>query len=129
VAQAEVGNLDLLLDTAQDNPFFAPIKLQCVTCRKMQRDKGLARTGIRPLQIADKSLNRRIGTGVTFRHELLIELLGCPPLPAWSLLVLIEQLLKPEIKPIAQFVPNRRGLALVARRALILQVLLDRVPR
>jgi hypothetical protein len=40
-----MGNLDLLLDTAQDNPFFAPVKLQRIACRKMQRDKGLARTG------------------------------------------------------------------------------------
>jgi len=37
----------------------------------------------------------------------------------WSLLVLIEQLMKPKIKPVAQFVPNRRNLALVARRALL----------
>ena len=129
VAQAEMGNLHLLLDTAQDNPFFAPVKLQRIACRKMQRDKGLARTGTGSLQIADKSLNWRIGTGVAFHHELLIERLGRPPLPEWSLLVLIEQLLKPKIKPVAQFVPNRRGLALVARRALILQILLDRVPR
>lgn len=124
-----MSDLHLLLDTAQDNPFLAPVKLQRVTCHKMQRDKRLARTGTGPLQIADKSLNRRIGTGVAFHHELLIELLGRPPLPAWPLLVLIEQLLKPKIKPVAQFVPNRRGLTLVAWRALILQILLDCVPR
>jgi len=124
-----MGNLDLLFNAAQDNPFFAPVRLQRIACRKMQRDKGLARTGASPLQIADKSLNRRKGTGVAFHHERLIELLGRPPLPAWALLVLIEQLLKPKIKPVAQFVPNRRGLALVARRALILQILLDRVAR
>ncbi|SHM27527.1 hypothetical protein SAMN05444398_112133, partial [Roseovarius pacificus] len=53
-----MGNLHFLLGTAQDNPFFAPVKLQCVTCRKVQRDKRLARTGTSPLPIADKALNR-----------------------------------------------------------------------
>lgn len=84
----------------------------------MQQDKCLAGTGTGPLQIAHKSLNRRTGTGVAFHHELLVKLL-----------VLIEKLLKSKVKPIAQFVPNRRGLAPVARRALIPQMLLDRVPR
>ena len=41
----------------------------------------------------------------------------------------IEELLKPKIKTITQLVPNRRSLTLVARRAVILQILLDRVPR
>ena len=129
VAQAEVGNLHLLRDTAQDNPFLAPVKLERITGSEVQRNESLARTGTGPLQIADKTLNRRTGPGVTFHPEMLIELLGCPPLPAWSFLVPIEQVLKPKIKPVAQFVPNRRGLALVAWRALILQILLDRVPR
>ena len=35
VAQAEMGDLDLLFDTAQHNLFFAPIKLQRVTSSKM----------------------------------------------------------------------------------------------
>ncbi|KXF91949.1 hypothetical protein AT574_04600 [Phaeobacter inhibens] len=61
-----MGNLDLLFNAAQDNPFFAPVKLQRVTSSKMQRDKSIARTGTGPLQIPDKSLNGRIGPGVAF---------------------------------------------------------------
>ncbi len=43
MAQAEVGDLHLLLDTAQDNALFAPVKLECITGSKMQRDERLAR--------------------------------------------------------------------------------------
>ena len=125
VAQAEMGNFDLLFDTAQHNPFFAPVKLQRVTCRKMQGDKSIARTSASPLQVAHKALNRRIGPGVALRYELLIELLGRPPLPTGPLQILLEKFLKPKVKPVAQLVPNWRSLTLVARRPLILQILFD----
>lgn len=91
----------------------------------MQRDKGLARTGTDPLQAAHKALNRGIRSGVALRYELFIELRGRPPLPTRSLQILLEQVLKSKIKPVAQFMPSRRRLSLVARRLLILQVLLD----
>jgi hypothetical protein len=80
----------------------------------------LTRTRFGLLQIAHKTLNWRIGPGVTFHHELLIELLGCPSFPPWALHILIEKFLKLKIKTVAQFVPNRRGLAMIARRAVIL---------
>ncbi|WP_127112710.1 hypothetical protein [Shimia sediminis] len=104
VAQVEMGNLHLLLETAQYCPFFASVKLQCIACRKMQQDKSLARTGTGPL-------------------------LGAPPFPAGSLLVLIEKPLKSKIKTVARPVPNQWHLALVAQRPLILQILVDRFPR
>ena len=76
--------------------------------------------------------NGRIGSIVKlsgFRDEVHIKLLGRPPLPAGSLLVLIEKRLKPKVKPVAQLVPYRSSLPLVARRVLIFQILLDRIPR
>ena len=124
-----MGNLDLLFDTAQHNPLFAPVKLQRITCRKMQRDERISRNGFGPLQIAHKTLNWRIRPGVALRYELLIKLLGCPSFPPWALQILIEKFLKSKIEPVAKLVPNRRRLALVVRRARILQILLDRVAR
>jgi hypothetical protein len=57
-----MGNLHLLFDTAQHNPFFAPVKLQRVTCCKMQRNKRFARTGTGPLQITHSETLFAIGS-------------------------------------------------------------------
>ena len=42
VAHAEVGYLNLLLNATQDNTFFAPVKLQRIACRKIQRNKRIS---------------------------------------------------------------------------------------
>ncbi len=66
-----MGNLDLLLGTARYNPFFAPIKLQRVTCRKMQRDECLSRTGPGALQLTNSETLSAIDgvDGSRFRHR------------------------------------------------------------
>lgn len=61
MAQAEVGDFDLLLNAAQDNAFFAPVKLQRIACRKIQPDKSITRTGSSLLQIADSETLSAIG--------------------------------------------------------------------
>jgi hypothetical protein len=65
-------------------------------------------------------LNWGIRPGVALRYESLLKLLGCPSVPPWAFQILIEKFLKPKIKPVAQLVPNRRGLTMIARRAAIL---------
>ena len=53
--------LHLLPDTAQYDPFFAPVKLQCVARRKMQRDKRISRTGPGALQLTNSETLSAIG--------------------------------------------------------------------
>ncbi len=45
MAQAEVGNLHFLLDTTQDNAFFAPVKLEGITGSEMQGNERISRPG------------------------------------------------------------------------------------
>ena len=118
-----------MLDTAQDNPLFAPVKLEGITGTKMQGDERLSRSGIGALEVSDETLNRRIGPGIPFRHKLLIKPYGRLPLPARTLLILLEELLKPRVKSIAKLMTSRWRLPLIAWRVVVLQILLDRVAR
>ena len=61
VAQAEVGNLHRSLDTAQDNAFFAPVKLEGITGSKMQGNECLFRSGVGVLEISDNETLSAIG--------------------------------------------------------------------
>ena len=115
MAQAEVSNLYLLLDTTENNALFAPVKLERITGSKMQGDKRLSRSSIGTFEVSDKSLNRRIGPSIPFRDELFVKLRGRPPLPARALVILLEKLLEPRVKSIAQLMPGRWRLPLIAR--------------
>ena len=51
MAQAEVSNLHLLLNTAQDNALFAPVKLERITGSKVQGDECISRSGVGTLEV------------------------------------------------------------------------------
>lgn len=108
---------------------FAPVKLERITRSKMQGDKRRSRSGVGTFEVSVKSLNRRIGSSIPLRDELFAKLRGRPPLPARPLLILPEQFLKSRVKSIAEIMPDRRRLPLIARRTVVLQILLHRVPR
>src|SRR5690554_2934816 len=129
VAQTKVGNLHLLFDATQNNPFFAPIKLEGITGSEVQRNERISRSGIGALEIPDKTLNRRIGSSISLRDELFVELYRRPALSTRALLILLKKLLKSRVKSIAQLMPNRRRLSLVAWRTVVLQIFFDCVPR
>ena len=111
-----MGNLHLLLDTAQDNALFAPVKLEGITGSKMQGDERLSRSGTGALEVSDETLNRRIGPGIPFRHKLLIKPHGRSSLPARTLLILLEELMKPRVKSIAKLMTSRWRLPLIRLR-------------
>lgn len=66
MAQADVCSLHRSLDIAQNNAFFAPVKLEGITGCKMQGNERICRSGTGTLKIADKTLNRRTGPGIPF---------------------------------------------------------------
>ena len=47
VAQTEMGHMNLLLDTAQQDMFFAPVELEGIARREIQRSEGHAAIGPR----------------------------------------------------------------------------------
>jgi len=112
VTRTEMGNLHPLIDTARHDPFLAPVELQRVTRRKMQRDERLARTGARPLRIAHETPNRRTRSAVALRHEPLMQIPRHPTLPSRSLHVLLEQLPNPGVMASARLATNRRNMAM-----------------
>jgi len=69
VAQAEVGNLHLRFHTAKDNAFFSPVKLERITGSEKQGNERISRSGGGLFEVADKTLNGRIGPGIPFRNK------------------------------------------------------------
>ena len=54
-----MSNVNLVLDTAQNDIFLAPVELERIARCEVQRNERVARAGSRRLlELADKALNR-----------------------------------------------------------------------
>jgi hypothetical protein len=122
-----MGHVNLVFDTAQQDILLAPIELERIARREMQRNERVARAGPGCLpELSHKTLNRRIGPCVAFRDNLFEKLLRCAAVAPSQLQIVFEKVLKTRLKFCAQLVTNPRMRPLVLRRRAVLQLLLGR---